>query len=212
MSAAWFSSLTRDGAPLAGACVVDGDVVSLAGACVVDGDVVSLAGACVVDGDVVCELPLEGATLELFVTDCAANVATSLPAASCSPPVPGLVYATVTVTPWATADASVNTDVDPEFTTDDTVTDDPPAVTANAPTAGTVADSGSSNVNVRSVPFDANDGAVPDAKAGAVVSTATVELLTTNWSGNVNVRFGVLSVSAKPPVDGAAYATVTVAP
>ena len=80
------------------------------------------------------------------------------------------MYATVTVTPWAIADANVNTDVEPEFAADDTVTAEPPANTVNWPTAGVAAANGSSNVSVNSVPFAANDGAVPDANAGAVLS------------------------------------------
>ena len=107
---------------------------------------------------------------------------------------------------------SVNTDVEPELATDDTLTAEPPATIVKALAGGVADANASSNVRVNVVPFAANDGAVPDANAGAVVSTAIVELLVTAWAGNVTVRFGVLSVSAKPPVAGAAYATVTVAP
>jgi len=93
----------------------------------------------------------------LFVTDVAASVAASLPAESCTAftsfPTVGSVYATVTDSPAATADPSVNTTVEPDTTTgSDTLRDTPPTVTANADVAAVVADNASEYVNAIVVP------------------------------------------------------------
>jgi hypothetical protein len=62
------------------------------------------------------------------------------------------VYATVTDSPDATADAKVNTTVEPDTAADDTVTAEPFANTAYAPIAAVVADSASEYVSVTVVP------------------------------------------------------------
>ena len=155
-------------------------------------------------------------TVELLLTVCAENDAVRFPTASWNPPDCGLVYATVTVAPWAIADANVNTDVEPEFATDDTVTAEPPANTVNAPAAGSIAAFNcSSNVSVNAVPFAANDGAVPDARAGGVVSEETwIELLVINCDCDSEVdsekdSSGSLLPFRSCPVFGCVYVNVT---
>ena len=86
-------------------------------------------------------------TVELFVTDVADNDAASFPAESWTAlesfPAVGSVYATVTVSPCATADPKVNSTVEPDTTTDDTLRDTPPTVTAKSDAAAVVADNAS---------------------------------------------------------------------
>jgi len=83
-------------------------------------------------------------TLELLVTDVAANDAASLPAVSCTAAfvVPlstvGAAYATVTALPFPIGDESVNTTevVEPLAVTDDTVTGEPFTKTVKALAGG----------------------------------------------------------------------------
>jgi hypothetical protein len=86
-------------------------------------------------------------TVELFVTDVADNDAASLPALSCTAlesfPAVGSVYATVTVSPCTTADASVNSTVEPDTATDDTLRDTPPTITEKSDPPAVVADNAS---------------------------------------------------------------------
>jgi hypothetical protein len=96
-------------------------------------------------------------TVELFVTEVAASVAASLPAASCTAVESlltlGSVYATVTSWPDSIEHAaSVNTTVEPERMALVSEHDTPPTLTANAPVGAIVPPKVSEYVNVTVVP------------------------------------------------------------
>ena len=93
----------------------------------------------------------------MFVTEVAESDAASLPAESCTAFASllpdGSVYATVTDSPVATAEASVSSTVEPETATLETLRDEPPTTTANAEALAVVADNASEYVNVIVEPF-----------------------------------------------------------
>ena len=118
----------------------------------------------------------------LFVTAVAASVAASLPAESCTAFASllpdGSVYATVTGSPVATAEASVSSTVEPETATLETLRDETPTTTANAEALAVVADNDSEYVKITFVPAvftaaDTNVGAVASAPKLRPPNTST---------------------------------------
>ena len=149
----------------------------------------------------------------LLVTLVAAMVAASLPFASCTAFASllpeGSVYATVTDAPADTADASVNTTVEPDTATLETVRDTPPTSTAKAEDAAVVADNDSEYVSVTVKPSVLVEA---ETNVGARVSTVdafvtdVAEILATSLPTESCTAFASL------PAVGSVYVNVTVSP
>jgi len=162
----------------AGIVVVVVEVVEdvVAGVVVVVEEVVEdvVAGIVVVVVGVVEDVVVVEGAGTLFVTEVAPTDTASFPAESCtalaSLPAVGSEYATVTDSLCPTADASVNSIVEPDTATLDTLRNTPPTVTAKADVAAVVADNASEYVKITFVPVaftdaDENDGLVVSANA-----------------------------------------------
>ena len=149
----------------------------------------------------------------LLVTLVAAMVATSLPFASCTAFASllpeGSVYATVTDAPADTADASVNTTVEPDTATLETVRDTPSTTTAKAEDEAVVADNASEYVSVTVKP-----SVLVEAEANVGARVSTVDAFVTDVAEILATSLPTESCTALAslPAVGSVYVNVTVSP